>query len=722
MEGMVFKTSKDDKREKKLKSKIAVQIYAPYTEKIKDILDQLSYIPYKYDLFIQTNSKQNREILEEELKKYNYTNKKYIDISSDVKNNMYSFFKQMKKYHSKYKYILHLYLTEKKNSMIYNEYSSKSIYNLLGTTENIESIFYQFENNKKLGIVYSEIYMKDKQNINNEKVKEIVSRIYPKCNIDQYDILNFPGDIFWVRTSSIKNIWNYIKKSDFDNDSDNSISIEKVMNIVSDQNGYLNLRNINNTDSNIQEIDVNSSEANEYTYKLHITEMQHEIEKLKKEKKEYQETATVFRSELDNILESKSWKITNPLRKLSEIKNKIRPRTSQDKKTIRLLDNTKKEESEIYESTYQSDIDFSKFQTELKTIAFYLPQYHTFPENDKWWGTGFMEWTNTRKATPRFPGHYQPRVPHKDIGYYQLDNEETIRKQVELAKRHGLYGFAFYYYWFSGKRLMEKPLDIFLNSDIDFPFCLYWANENWTRTWDGLEKEVLIKQEYKEDEYKRFILDLKKYMLDPRYIKIDNKPVIMVYRPNVIPNFKKLVTNWKEYARKCGIGEIYVIATTTLQDQIPDYIDVIDAENDFAPHGLGTFSKEKPFIDTPYVFNYKKIIEDSEMLYRNQLHIKPFFYSCTMGWDNSARKKKEYAIYYNYSLKNYYQWLRIIIEETRKRNSEDMRFIFINAWNEWAEGTYLEPDEKYGYANINTLSKAIYDLPLDYLSTKKREK
>ena len=365
-------------------------------------------------------------------------------------------------------------------------------------------------------------------------------------------------------------------------------------------------------------------------------------------------------------------------------------------------------------------MDFSKHKTDIKTIAFYLPQYHTFPENDKWWGKGFTEWTNTKKALPRFAGHYQPRIPHKDIGYYKLDNVKTIEKQVKLARSHGIYGFAFYYYWFSGKRLMEKPIDLFLKSKIDFPFCLYWANENWTRTWDGLEKEVLMKQNYKENEYKDFILDLKKYVTDPRYIKIDNKPVIMVYRPSVIPNFKKLVLKWKEYAEKCGIGPIYVIATRNITDKTPDYIDVVDAENDFAPHGLGSFDKSATFIDSPYVFNYRKVVEDSEPIYRKFTPPKPFYYSCTMGWDNSARKSKDYAIYYNYSLKSFYDWLRIVVEETRRRNKEENRYLFINAWNEWAEGTYLEPDQKYGYANINTLSKAIFDLPLEEKKSNKK--
>ena len=190
-----------------------------------------------------------------------------------------------------------------------------------------------------------------------------------------------------------------------------------------------------------------------------------------------------------------------------------------------------------YQSAYQDDESFDLSRAEAKLITFYLPQFHTFPENDKWWGKGFTEWTNTRKAQPRFPGHYQPRTPHMDIGYYDLADVNTLKRQVELAKAHGITAFCMYYYWFDGKKLMEKPLEMFLaHPEIDFKFCLCWANENWTRTWDGQANSVLIQQNYSEENDVNFIADLKRYLKDPRYLRCNGRPVILVYHAKILPD------------------------------------------------------------------------------------------------------------------------------------------------------------------------------------------
>ena len=445
--------------------------------------------------------------------------------------------------------------------------------------------------------------------------------------------------------------------------------------------------------------DIRSYDTNMYDLKEIIDALEKENEKLSNENQN-----------LKNEVEyNKFWKI---YKKIRNIKRNIFNKN--DNLKIEKIDseynNYKKYKP--YISVYQDDVDFSNKTTDIKPLVFYLPQFHTFKENDEWWGEGFTEWTNTKKAVPRFEGHYQPRVPHKDIGYYTLDSKETIKKQVELAKKHGIYGFCFYYYWFSGKRLMEKPIDIFLNNkEINFPFCLCWANENWTRTWDGLEKDVLIGQEYSKSDYKKFINDIKKYIDDDRYIKIDNKPVIMIYNPKQIPDFEELTSKWREYAKEMGIGEIYIMSKCDLANDSHLYTKYVDAEFDFPPHGLGHKETKIYGLSSSKIFNYTKIVDDIEHLYRNHMPLKPFYYTCMMGWDNSSRRKEGYTVYYNYSLESYYKWLSYIIKETRRRNPIDRRFIFINAWNEWAEGTYLEPDEKYGYANINTLSKAIFDIP-----------
>ena len=225
-----------------------------------------------------------------------------------------------------------------------------------------------------------------------------------------------------------------------------------------------------------------------------------------------------------------------------------------------------------HNSNYQANESFSEYNTDIKPICFYLPQFHTFKENDEWWGKGFMEWTNTKKAYPRYLHHYQPREPHNDIGYYTLDNAETIRKQVALAKEHGIYGFCFYYYWFSGKRLMEKPLDIFLqNKDIDMNFCICWANENWTRTWDGAEHNILIKQDYSEKDKVEFVKDCLKYIQDDRYIKVNGKPVILVC--NKADNMSRDKNDIYEFYN-LGMGDVYPVSAANALG-IGDVLDAI---------------------------------------------------------------------------------------------------------------------------------------------------
>lgn len=460
--------------------------------------------------------------------------------------------------------------------------------------------------------------------------------------------------------------------------------------------------------------DIRRYDVTNYDLKKEIVKLKQANKKLIQENNKLENEKNDIEYRFNMVINSKSFKMISKIR---NFKNKIIKKNKNEIineiKEIPVDDKYYKN-YKCYNSFYQEDIDYSNYETDIKTIAFYLPQFHTFKENDRWWGKGFTEWTNTRKSLPKFEGHYQPRVPHKDIGYYKLDNSETMKKQILLAKKHGIYGFCFYYYWFSGKRLMVKPLDIFLNDkSLDFPFCLCWANENWSRTWDGADKDILIKQDYSKNDYKKFINDIKKYTTDERYIKIDNKPVILVYNPLQIPNFKELVEKWRFYAKKIGIGDIYIMANNYIINEDYEFSDYVDAEFDFAPHGFCHDASKIHGLKTELAFNYGKVVEDIKNIYKEHFPIKPFYYSCTMGWDNSARKDKDYKIYYNYSLKSFYNWLQIIIDETRRRNNKDNRYIFINAWNEWAEGTYLEPDEKYGYANINTLSNAIFDLPFE---------
>jgi len=376
-----------------------------------------------------------------------------------------------------------------------------------------------------------------------------------------------------------------------------------------------------------------------------------------------------------------------------------------------------------YESEYQENMDFSDYKPKIKTIAFYLPQFHAIPENDLWWGNGFTEWTNTRKVEPRFMGHYQPREPHDDFGYYDLTDIEVIKKQVLLAKQHGIYGFCFYLYWFSGKRILEKPLDLFLeHPEIDINFCLCWANENWTRTWDGYDKEILMKQNYSEEDPYKFIQDIEKYVVDKRYIRIDGEPVVLVYNPGQIPNINNVFSVWREQAIKLGIGKIkiWICRTFVFTAESLGITDNVDGEVEFSPHGLPVIYQEKIINikgNTGTIYDYKEIVNKITC----QLNIKdnddskkvPVYRTPMPGWDNAARRVSGWAAYAGYSLKFFYIWVRSVIEEAKRKYNEGDSFVFINAWNEWAEGAYLEPDKKYGYANINTLSRAICELPFN---------
>jgi len=370
-----------------------------------------------------------------------------------------------------------------------------------------------------------------------------------------------------------------------------------------------------------------------------------------------------------------------------------------------------------YSSEYQADEDFSKPSTDIKAIAFYLPQFHAVKENDEWWGEGFTEWTNTRQAEPRFPGHYQPREPHDDIGYYDLSDVEVLRQQAALARKHGIYGFCFYHYWFSGNRLLEKPVDLLLqHPEIDINFCLCWANENWTRTWDGLHKNVLMDQKYLASDAVTFIRDLQVYLEDPRYIRVDGKPVIMVYKPDIIPNVENVVKTWRQWWKTNTGGELEIWCNRTnfADTGCKFFSGFIDAIVEFPPHVVPyeVDQAKMAFNTQGNFYDYRNLVSDIvQGTERTETPTISFYRSVMLGWDNSARRKVGWSIWYGFSLESYYQWLRHVIAYTRNSFPVDRRFIFINAWNEWAEGTYLEPDRKYGYACINTTSRALFDLP-----------
>ena len=360
-------------------------------------------------------------------------------------------------------------------------------------------------------------------------------------------------------------------------------------------------------------------------------------------------------------------------------------------------------------SLFENNIDFSNYSTDIKIIALYLPQFHSFKENDNWWGKNFTEWTNVKKSKPLYEGHHQPRKPGDDknyLGYYYLTKPEIFKKQINLAKSHGIYGFGFYYYWFSGKRLLEKPLDIYLNNkDLDFPFLLIWANENWTRNWNGKNKNILIKQQYKEKDPENFIKDIKKYIIDFRYIKIKRKSIIGIYEPKKISNLSLTIHIWRKKAKELEIGELFIIVCLNLYNiNTFKNMGLFDAAYDFPPRNIINYKYKSKINHLYSTLIYKNIN------YFNISNEFPVFRGSMVEWDNSPRKGKYATIFKGYSPQKFYILNKILIQWTKINYNKDNSYIFINAWNEWGEGSYLEPDEKYGYASINSLSKALFNL------------
>lgn len=345
-----------------------------------------------------------------------------------------------------------------------------------------------------------------------------------------------------------------------------------------------------------------------------------------------------------------------------------------------------------------------------RLLAFYLPQFHTIPENNAWWGEGFTEWTNVRQAQPLYEGHAQPLVPG-ELGYYDLSSVDVMARQAELARAHGLHGFCFHYYWFDGKRLLEKPVDQLLQAPhIDLPFCLCWANENWTRRWDGGEHEILMQQSYTPALNERFARDLLPYFADARYIRIDGKPVLLVYRTDIIPDLAATVAAWRETWRSAGVGEVYLIAVESFQPIEPDAYG-FDAAAEFPPHQV---RPEEVAPDEPLnlirdcdarVGDYGKLstawLDRPRPLYKRMRGLIP-------GWDNSSRRRKGGAtLFVNATPAVYEDWLAQSVAHTLREFEGEERLVFINAWNEWAEGCTLEPSAALGRAHLEATRRVM---------------
>lgn len=352
-----------------------------------------------------------------------------------------------------------------------------------------------------------------------------------------------------------------------------------------------------------------------------------------------------------------------------------------------------------------------KLDTRVRALAFYLPQFHPIPENDQWWGTGFTEWTGVSTAKPQFEGHDQPRIP-ADLGYYNLQTPGVIEAQIELARSHGLSGFCFHHYWFGGQRLLEKPLERFLDIDHDFGFCLCWANEPWSRRWDGSEQELLMPQPHSLEEDIAFFNDVLPYLKDRRYIRIDDKPVILVYRVGLLSNPVRAFERWRQIAEEHGLPGLYICMAETFGASDP-YAHGCDSSVEFPPHkvqaaNLASTPGAVAGLNTEFtgnIYDYAQVVAH-ELCAADPEY--PRFKTVMLGWDNTSRRRTQAHVFTHFSPALFDTWLEDACQRTeRLRTHQDSRLLFINAWNEWGEGTYLEPDRRYGRTLLESVRRIV---------------
>jgi len=361
-------------------------------------------------------------------------------------------------------------------------------------------------------------------------------------------------------------------------------------------------------------------------------------------------------------------------------------------------------------------------QWEPRVLAFVLPQFHAIPENDEWWGEGFTEWTNVRKARPLFPGHLQPRVP-AGARYYNMLDPATHDWQAQLARDHGLYGFCYYHYWFRGKRLLEKPIELLLQrGKPDIPFCLAWANEPWTRAWDGSDREVLMPQEYGgEEDWREHFDCLLRIFRDPRYIRVDGKPMLLIYRSASIEAAGPMLKLWRSLAERAGLPGLHIVSMLTAFPDDPR-TELFDAFAEFEPchtqdkrRGWWGRKKERFYrkwhranlryfgrlVGPPHSFDYPALWR---AIVARELRPKTYP-GAFVDWDNTPRRGLDRGLVMrNVKPRVFARGFRAQVRKARKAGAP---FLFVNAWNEWAEGTYLEPDEARGTAFLEAIRAAV---------------
>jgi len=487
-------------------------------------------------------------------------------------------------------------------------------------------------------------------------------------------------------------------------------------------------------DARVEALNNLSSDLARQIANLRQTEAERyaQVESLNSILTDRQKQIAALRLAVAALKKSMSWRVTAPLRSLYDVLKKApglsRHRVSQlPRRSAPALDPGSNPASLTHSPRLPNGVnsfhgtsdtgtnDFvadspapEGFLPSVRLIAFYLPQFHPIPENDAWWGKGFTEWKNVSAAQTQFRGHYQPHLPG-ELGFYDLRTKEIQRRQVALAKQYGIGAFCFYFYWFNGKRLLELPVQEYRNDPmLDLPFCLCWANENWTRRWDGLDQEVLISQNYSPEDDLAFISHIADYMRDRRYLRVNGRPVLLVYRPSLLPDAKATARRWREWCSQHGLGELYLVYPQSFETCDPiEY--GFDAATEFPPN-----LSDPPVITNSVealnpnfggiVYDWRVFVQRSRQY--STPHYKLFRGICP-SWDNESRHRGRGTIFMHSSPEGYQEWLENAVADTRTRLQGDERLIFVNAWNEWAEGAHLEPDRRYGYAWLRATRAAL---------------
>ena len=366
-----------------------------------------------------------------------------------------------------------------------------------------------------------------------------------------------------------------------------------------------------------------------------------------------------------------------------------------------------KSEAPIPQPPSGAPLALSTPDTPVRVIAFYLPQFHRIPENDAWWGEGFTEWTNVRRARPNFDGHAQPHRPG-DLGYYDLTEPAAREAQAMLARSHGIDAFCYYHYWFGGRRLLEQPFDAMLASgQPDFPFCVCWANENWTRRWDGLDHEVLMAQQYSPDDARRLIAELLPAFRDRRYVRINGRPLFLVYNIADIPDVAGTLAVWRDECARAGVGDPYLCAVQRNAGDDPT-MHGFDAAVEFPPigHAAENITKRCTITNPQFrgtIFDYRNLAAHYLLQPRPAFRQ---FRGTTPMWDNTARRQDDGMIVTGSTPEAFGVWMEHTLTQTRLRHAGDERLLFVNAWNEWAEGNHLEPDAAHGRRYLDAVRTA----------------